>query len=215
MAEFLKQEQEALGSLGDDDFANELGGGDDANPFGDFDGGANGAEEEVEDLGNAGDFGDFGGEAVPAAPADDDPYAAFGGSSDMPMGMGSGDSGLAGGMAAMSMSADPDITNAWKQQQEERIAEIDANSVKKEAEMRAKAKTDLETFMRTYEEGIKGNKMAGEASTLADAGGNEDINSPSWDKISDICDFKAAKSTNGKERMKSLLLSLKDEPLSR
>lgn len=215
MAEFLKQEQEALGTLGDDDFANELGGGDDANPFGDFEGNADG-EEEVEDLGNAGDFGDFGGEAVPVD-GGDDPYAAFGGSSDMPMGMGSGGDGLAGDMASMSMdtAVDPDITNAWKQQQEERIAEIDANSVKKEAEMRAKAKTDLENFMKTYEEGLEGNKMSGEASALADAGGNEDINSPSWDRISDICDFKSAKSVSGKERMKSLLLSLKDEPLSR
>ena len=57
--------------------------------------------------------------------------------------------------------------------------------------------------------------MSGEATTLAEQGGNEDINSPSWDRIADICDFKSQKSANGKERMKTLLLSLKDEPLSR
>ena len=57
--------------------------------------------------------------------------------------------------------------------------------------------------------------MSGEATSLAQNQGDEDINSPSWGRIADICDFKSQKGTSGKDRMKTLLLSLKDEPLSR
>lgn len=222
MAEFLKQEQAALGELGDNDFANELGGGD--NPFG--------FGEEIEDLGNEGEFGDFGmgqGASNPAPPTSaptekiDDTYQAFSSSMDGDFGGGptnNYEAELSHEIASMSTGTkpahiDPSITHAWKKAQEERIKEIDGNSVRKEAEMRSKAKSDLETFLKSYDEGLKGNKMAGTAATLADAGGNEDINKPQWNKISDICDFKSQKSANGKERMKTLLLSLKDEPLSR
>ncbi|CAO1426489.1 unnamed protein product [Diamesa tonsa] len=120
--------------------------------------------------------------------------------------------------AQSSSTEVPEKILKWKQQQESRLLEKDANEEKVKEVLREQAKKELEDWYKRHEESITKTKSLNrnaEKECVADEFGEEIIPGTEWDRISKLCDFsKSSKSTNN-SRMRSIILQLKQTPLER
>eukprot|EP01134_Creolimax_fragrantissima_P004335 CFRG4335T1 len=231
--QFLAEEQAQMSSLhgGDDDFQSEdvsngndnfgIGGGNelktDSDEFGtggdDFQGGNDfgGAFQDGNDQPNGG-FGDEGqgfGDSFedgtfletsgdfPPPPESDDPYSA---------------------LNEESMNSESDAVREWRTARDDRIAKMDAESSNKEEEMLAKAKEDLDTFYKNYDEQkTKASATNREAESDFLAARDTPPSDRDWERVCDMVDFnpKTQRSTKDTSRMRGILLQLKQTPLVR
>ncbi|XP_026122741.1 clathrin light chain A-like isoform X3 [Carassius auratus] len=116
------------------------------------------------------------------------------------------------------LQAEPESLRKWREEQLERLEQLDANSRKQEAEWKENAKLELEEWHTRQNEQLektKVNNRAAEEAMVSEL----DVNSPGteWERVARLCDFnpKSSKQAKDVSRMRSVLISLKQAPLVR
>uniref|UniRef100_A0A8C1K8I1 Clathrin light chain n=1 Tax=Cyprinus carpio TaxID=7962 RepID=A0A8C1K8I1_CYPCA len=116
------------------------------------------------------------------------------------------------------LQAEPESLRKWREEQRERLEQLDANSRKQEAEWKENAKLELEEWHTRQNEQLektKVNNRAAEEAMVSEL----DENSPGteWERVARLCDFnpKSSKQAKDVSRMRSVLISLKQAPLVR
>ncbi|XP_067298095.1 clathrin light chain A isoform X4 [Pseudorasbora parva] len=116
------------------------------------------------------------------------------------------------------LQAEPESLRKWREEQHERLEQLDANSRKQEVEWKEKAKLELEEWHTRQNEQLektKVNNRAAEEAMVSEL----DENSPGteWERVARLCDFnpKSSKQAKDVSRMRSVLISLKQAPLVR
>ncbi|KGL84517.1 Clathrin light chain A, partial [Tinamus guttatus] len=134
------------------------------------------------------------------------------------------------------LHSEPESIRKWREEQKERLEQLDANSRKQEAEWKEKAIKELEEWYARQDEKLQktkaSNRVADEAfyrQPSADVIGYvaaeeafvsnaEDVfPGTEWERVAQLCDFnpKASKQAKDVSRMRSVLISLKQAPLVR
>ncbi|XP_033035990.1 clathrin light chain B isoform X1 [Trachypithecus francoisi] len=201
------------------------------------------AQQESEIAGIENDEG-FGASASShAAPAQLGPTSGAG-SEDMGTTV-NGDvfreaNGPADGYAAIAqadrLTQEPESIRKWREEQRKRLQELDAASKVTEQEWREKAKKDLEEWNQRQSEQVEKNKINNriadkafyqqpDADTIGYVASEEAFVKESkeetpgteWEKVAQLCDFnpKSSKQCKDVSRLRSVLMSLKQTPLSR
>ncbi|KAA0722499.1 Clathrin light chain A [Triplophysa tibetana] len=116
------------------------------------------------------------------------------------------------------LQAEPESLRKWREEQLERLEELDANSRMQEVEWKEKAMLELEEWHTRQNEQLektKVNNRAAEEAMVSEL----DENSPGteWERVARLCDFnpKSSKQAKDVSRMRSVLISLKQSPLVR
>jgi len=109
-------------------------------------------------------------------------------------------------------------TLLWREEQLKKIAEKDKNEEAKLEEWRNTAKRELEEWYARQAEQVekhKKNNRVAEAEFVKER--NETTPGNEWERISRLCDFNPKNNKNTKDvsKLRSLLLQLKQNPLSR
>ncbi|XP_040821939.1 clathrin light chain B isoform X7 [Ochotona curzoniae] len=130
--------------------------------------------------------------------------------------------GPADGYAAIAqadrLTQEPESIRKWREEQKKRLQELDAASKVTEQEWREKAKKDLEEWNQRQSEQVEKNKINNRASEEAFVKeSKEETPGTEWEKVAQLCDFnpKSSKQCKDVSRLRSVLMSLKQTPLSR
>ncbi|XP_043844021.1 clathrin light chain B isoform X2 [Dromiciops gliroides] len=126
--------------------------------------------------------------------------------------------GYAAVAQADRLSQEPESIRKWREEQKKRLQELDAASKVTEQEWREKAKRDLEEWNVRQNEQMEKNKVSNRASEEAFLKeSKEEVPGTEWEKVAQLCDFNPKSSRQCKDvsRMRSVLISLKQTPLSR
>ncbi|XP_027526089.1 clathrin light chain A isoform X4 [Neopelma chrysocephalum] len=128
------------------------------------------------------------------------------------------------------LQSEPESIRKWREEQKERLEQLDANSRKQEAEWKEKAIKELEEWYARQDEKLEKTKasnstninhpcysleQAAEEAFVNDA---EDVcPGTEWERVAQLCDFnpKSSKQAKDVSRMRSVLISLKQAPLVR
>ncbi|XP_015704996.1 clathrin light chain A isoform X2 [Coturnix japonica] len=134
------------------------------------------------------------------------------------------------------LQSEPESIRKWREEQKERLEQLDANSRKQEAEWKEKAIKELEEWYARQDEKLQKTKasnrvadeafykqpfadvigyVAAEEAFVSDA---EDVfPGTEWERVAQLCDFnpKSSKQAKDVSRMRSVLISLKQAPLVR
>uniref|UniRef100_A0A8C4QR45 Clathrin light chain n=1 Tax=Eptatretus burgeri TaxID=7764 RepID=A0A8C4QR45_EPTBU len=138
--------------------------------------------------------------------------------------------GFAAVAQADKLSAEPESLRRWREDQTERLEEMDVTSRKLEAEWREKARHELEEwYVRQSEQLEKTRKnnrssikqpcydveQAAEEAFVQDR--DEESPGTEWERVARLCDFnpKSTKQSKDVSRMRSIIISLKQSPLVR
>ncbi|CAO2596112.1 Clathrin light chain B [Lemmus lemmus] len=142
--------------------------------------------------------------------------------------------GPADGYAAITqadrLTQEPESIRKWREEQKKRLQELDAASKVTEQEWREKAKKDLEEWNQRQSEQVEKNKInnsnhenacpfstfrASEEAFVKES--KEETPGTEWEKVAQLCDFnpKSSKQCKDVSRLRSVLMSLKQTPLSR
>ncbi|XP_075712757.1 clathrin light chain B isoform X2 [Rhinoderma darwinii] len=131
-------------------------------------------------------------------------------------------SGVSDGYAAIAqadrLTQEPESLRKWREEQKVRLEELDAASKVTEQEWREKAKKDLEEWYLRQSEQIEKNKVTNRASDEALVSETKDEEpGTEWERVARLCDFnpKSSKQSKDVSRLRSVLISLKQTPLSR
>ncbi|XP_074866211.1 clathrin light chain B [Carettochelys insculpta] len=134
------------------------------------------------------------------------------------------------------LTQEPESIRRWREEQKKRLQELDAASKALEQEWRDKARKDLEEWHVRQNEQVEKNRVnnriadkafyqqpdadvigfvASEEAFLKES--KEDSPGTEWEKVAQLCDFnpKSSKQCKDVSRMRSVLISLKQAPLSR
>ncbi|NXK63078.1 CLCB protein, partial [Sylvietta virens] len=134
------------------------------------------------------------------------------------------------------LTQEPESIRKWREEQKKRLEELDAASKVTEQEWREKAKKDLEEWNLRQNEQMEKNRannriadkafyqqpdadiigyVASEEAFLKES--KEETPGSEWEKVAQLCDFnpKSSKQSKDVSRMRSVLISLKQAPLSR
>lgn len=183
------------------------------------------AQQESEIAGIENDSG-FGAPAASQVASAQPGLASGGGSEDMGTTV-NGDvfqeaNGPADGYAAIAqadrLTQEPESIRKWREEQKKRLQELDAASKVTEQEWREKAKKDLEEWNQRQSEQVEKNKINNRASEEAFVKeSKEETPGTEWEKVAQLCDFnpKSSKQCKDVSRLRSVLMSLKQTPLSR
>ncbi|KAF4092497.1 hypothetical protein AMELA_G00021610 [Ameiurus melas] len=144
------------------------------------------------------------------------------------------------GYAAISQAdvqrQEPESLRKWREEQKERLEQLDTASKAAEVELRQKAKKELEDWHTHQQEQMEKNKVnnriadkafykqpnsdvmglvASEDAFLKEC--DDDSPGTEWEKVARLCDFnpKTSRQTKDVSRMRSVLISLKQTPLAR
>ncbi|NXL45746.1 CLCA protein, partial [Podilymbus podiceps] len=130
--------------------------------------------------------------------------------------------GLTDSYAAISqvdrLQSEPESIRKWREEQKERLEQLDANSRKQEAEWKEKAIKELEEWYARQDEKLQKTKASNRAAEEAFVNDAEDIfPGTEWERVAQLCDFnpKSSKQAKDVSRMRSVLISLKQAPLVR
>ncbi|XP_040436070.1 clathrin light chain A isoform X3 [Falco naumanni] len=130
--------------------------------------------------------------------------------------------GLTDSCAAISqvdqLQSEPESIRKWREEQKERLEQLDANSRKQEAEWKAKAIKELEEWYARQDEKLQKTKASNRAAEEAFVNDAEDVfPGTEWECVAQLCDFnpKSSKQAKDVSRMRSVLISLKQAPLVR
>ncbi|KAL2077619.1 hypothetical protein ACEWY4_027123 [Coilia grayii] len=130
--------------------------------------------------------------------------------------------GTSEGYAAIAqvdqLRQEPESLRKWREEQKDRLEQLDAASKAAEAEWKEKARKELEDWHHHQSEQLEKNKTnnrASEEAFLKECG--EDSPGSEWEKVARLCDFnpKTNKQSKDVSRMRSVLISLKQTPLVR
>nr|XP_057919398.1 clathrin light chain B isoform X3 [Doryrhamphus excisus] len=113
---------------------------------------------------------------------------------------------------------EPDSLRKWREEQKERLEALDSAAKAAEAQLREKAKKELEDWHVHQNEQMEKNKANNRASEEVLLAENDDDSPGSaWERVAHLCDFnpKTNKQAKDVSRMRSVLISLKQTPLVR
>ncbi|NXQ89539.1 CLCA protein, partial [Nyctibius grandis] len=116
------------------------------------------------------------------------------------------------------LQSEPESILKWREEQKERLEQLDANSRKQEAEWKEKAIKELEEWYSRQDEKLQKIKASNRAAEEAFVNDAEDIfPGTEWERVAQLCDFnpKSSKQAKDVSRMRSVLISLKQAPLVR
>ncbi|XP_005504654.2 clathrin light chain A isoform X5 [Columba livia] len=116
------------------------------------------------------------------------------------------------------LQSEPESIRKWREEQKERLEQLDANSRKQEAEWKEKAIKELEEWYARQDEKLQKTKASNRAAEEAFVSDAEDIfPGTEWERVAQLCDFnpKSSKQAKDVSRMRSVLISLKQAPLVR
>nr|KAF6346324.1 clathrin light chain B [Pipistrellus kuhlii] len=167
----------------------------------------------------ADDFGFFSAsESGAPEAAEEDPAAAFLAQQESEIAGIENDEGYAAIAQADRLTQEPESIRKWREEQRKRLQELDAASKVTEQEWREKAKKDLEEWNQRQSEQVEKNKINNRASEEAFVKeSKEETPGTEWEKVAQLCDFnpKSSKQCKDVSRLRSVLMSLKQTPLSR
>ncbi|KAF2883675.1 hypothetical protein ILUMI_22490 [Ignelater luminosus] len=112
---------------------------------------------------------------------------------------------------------EPEKIRKWREEQKTRLEEKDKEEEIKKEELRQSAKKELEDWYKHHEEQIAKTKATNRnAEKQFVAEDNEIEPGTEWERIAKLCDFnpKASKGSKDVSRMRSIILQLKQSPLS-
>ncbi|NXI47204.1 CLCA protein, partial [Galbula dea] len=116
------------------------------------------------------------------------------------------------------LQSEPESIRKWREEQKERLEQLDANSQKQEVEWKEKAIKELEEWYAMQDEKLQKTKASNRAAEEAFVNDAEDIfPGTEWERVAQLCDFnpKSSKQAKDVSRMRSVLISLKQAPLVR
>ncbi|NWR44685.1 CLCA protein, partial [Regulus satrapa] len=116
------------------------------------------------------------------------------------------------------LQSEPESIRKWREEQKERLEQLDANSRKQEAEWKEKAIKELEEWYARQEEKLEKTKASNRAAEEAFVNDAEEVfPGTEWERVAQLCDFnpKSSKQAKDVSRMRSVLISLKQAPLVR
>ncbi|NXW11381.1 CLCA protein, partial [Fregetta grallaria] len=116
------------------------------------------------------------------------------------------------------LQSEPESIRKWREEQKERLEQLDANSRKQEAEWKEKAINELEEWYTRQDENLQKTKASNRAAEEAFVNDAEDLfPGTEWERVAQLCDFnpKSSKQAKDVSRMRSVLISLKQAPLVR
>ncbi|XP_054139694.1 clathrin light chain A isoform X3 [Melozone crissalis] len=115
------------------------------------------------------------------------------------------------------LQSEPESIRKWREEQKERLEQLDANSRKQEAEWKEKAIKELEEWYARQDEKLEKTKASNRAAEEAFVNDAEDFPGTEWERVAQLCDFnpKSSKQAKDVSRMRSVLISLKQAPLVR
>ncbi|XP_062480516.1 clathrin light chain A isoform X3 [Pezoporus occidentalis] len=116
------------------------------------------------------------------------------------------------------LQSEPESIRKWRDEQKERLEQLDANSRNQEAEWKEKAIKELEEWYARQDEKLQKTKASNRAAEEAFVNDAEDIfPGTEWERVAQLCDFnpKSSKQAKDVSRMRSVLISLKQAPLVR
>ncbi|NXV37900.1 CLCA protein, partial [Rissa tridactyla] len=116
------------------------------------------------------------------------------------------------------LQSEPESIRKWREEQKERLEQLDANSRKQEAEWKEKAIKELEEWYARQDEKLQKTKASNRAAEEAFVNDAEDVfPGTEWERVAQLCDFnpKSSKQAKDLSRMRSVLISLKQAPLVR
>ncbi|NXJ05603.1 CLCA protein, partial [Odontophorus gujanensis] len=116
------------------------------------------------------------------------------------------------------LQSEPESIRKWREEQKERLEQLDANSRKQEAEWKEKAIKELEEWYARQDEKLQKTKASNRAAEEAFVSDAEDVfPGTEWERVAQLCDFnpKSSKQAKDVSRMRSVLISLKQAPLVR
>ncbi|XP_061874547.1 clathrin light chain A [Colius striatus] len=116
------------------------------------------------------------------------------------------------------LQSEPESIRKWREEQKQRLEQLDANSRKQEAEWKEKAIKELEEWYARQDEKLQKTKASNRAAEEAFVNDAEDIfPGTEWERVAQLCDFnpKSSKQAKDVSRMRSVLISLKQAPLVR
>ncbi|KAM6289754.1 clathrin light chain A [Aegotheles albertisi] len=116
------------------------------------------------------------------------------------------------------LQSEPESIRKWREEQKERLEQLDANSRKQEAEWKEKAIKELEEWYARQDENLQKTKASNRAAEEAFVNDAEEVfPGTEWERVAQLCDFnpKSSKQAKDVSRMRSVLISLKQAPLVR
>ncbi|NXG85473.1 CLCA protein, partial [Stercorarius parasiticus] len=116
------------------------------------------------------------------------------------------------------LQSEPESIRKWREEQKERLEQLDANSRKQEAEWKEKAIKELEEWYARQDEKLQKTKASNRAAEEAFVNDAEDVfPGTEWERVAQLCDFnpKSSKQAKDVSRMRSVLISLKQALLVR
>ncbi|NWT73476.1 CLCA protein, partial [Prunella himalayana] len=116
------------------------------------------------------------------------------------------------------LQSEPESIRKWREEQKERLEQLDANSRKQEAEWKEKAIKELEEWYAKQDEKLEKTKASNRAAEEAFVNDAEEVfPGTEWERVAQLCDFnpKSSKQAKDVSRMRSVLISLKQAPLVR
>ncbi|XP_055312984.1 clathrin light chain isoform X3 [Sitodiplosis mosellana] len=156
------------------------------------------------------------------APANSEPATQeFSGSFEMINNDIEQDFSASNGTAAPVVREEPEKIKKWREEQQKRLEEKDKEEEKKKLELREQAKKELEDWYKHHEEAIGKTKASNRESAknaekqfVAETAEIEP--GTEWERIAKLCDFnpKSSKSSRDVSRMRSIILQLKQTPLT-
>lgn len=113
---------------------------------------------------------------------------------------------------------EPERIKKWREEQKARLEEKDREEEKKKDELREQARKELEDWYKHHEETISKTKASNRNAEKQFVAEADDIEpGTEWERIAKLCDFnpKSSKSSRDVSRMRSIILQLKQTPLTK
>lgn len=128
-----------------------------------------------------------------------------------------GNDDFSGYTVPKQVTEEPERIRKWREEQKARLEEKDREEERKREELREQARKELEDWYKHHEEAISKTKAANRNAEKQFVAETDEIEpGTEWERIARLCDFnpKTNKSSKDISRMRSIILQLKQNPIS-
>lgn len=128
-----------------------------------------------------------------------------------------GNDDFSGYTVPKQVTEEPEKIRKWREDQKTRLEEKDREEERKREELREQARKELEDWYKHHEEAISKTKAANRNAEKQFVAETDEIEpGTEWERIAKLCDFnpKTNKSSKDVSRMRSIILQLKQNPIS-